>query len=728
MPAVSILFVLFSASLKPQIIQGKIIDAESHDPIPLANVKIYELNIGSAANENGEFFIYNVPEGNYILEVSHIGYKKSTLNIKIKFNDNRRYYIHLYPAPIQSSSVIITGFHPNNKYDEIFENTNVLKGMELQKELGLTLAAVLKNETGFALRSMGPASSRPVIRGLGGDRIMISEDGSRTNDLSSTSPDHAVAVETFTIERIEVIRGPKILLFGSSSVGGVVNIIRNEIPDCRPEKISGSVGGYYESSNNGFLGGGTLTAPVNKFIFRGEYSYRDAKNQKTPSGVLNNTEILTTNTGAGFSFIDDFGYFGASIREFESDYGIPGGFVGAHPFGVDIKMKKRLISLKFQYNLDAQFLKNIALNFNRTYYRHFEFEAKDLIGAEFLIKNFDADIKFEHKSIGSIFEGIFGAGVSYRDFNIGGYIFTPPVKSIKVSSFIFESFSALNVDFQFSIRGDIEQIIPKQSVYSQKESLNEKKNFMSFSASVSALKEMINHIYAGINLSKTARFPTIEELYSGGPHLAAYSYEVGNPELKTENGFSGETFLYYKDSRYFTSASTFYYYFWNYIIPRNTGEINWRTTLPIYETAGIEARIYGAEARAEVKLFFDISLNASLSYTRGLIIETKESLPAIPPIKSKFEISRSKNGFGFGASVEIAGDQNKVDVFEEPTPGYAIFNSYIQYLFVPKNIVCSFSFNIDNIFNKTHRNHLSRVKSIMPESGRNIRITSRLFF
>jgi iron complex outermembrane receptor protein len=226
------------------------------------------------------------------------------------------------------------------------EFINVLKGKELQREIGLTLASTLKNETGLAIRSMGPAPARPVIRGLGSDRIAITEDGIQTTDLSATSPDHAVSVEPFTIERVEVVRGPKVLLKNSTTMGGVVNIIRNEIPIEVPKSFTGNTGFYGETSNSSYLGAFVGQLPLGKFVFRSEVTYRKANDLKTPNDVLKNSDIETNNYSAGVSFIDDWGFTGFSIREFKSDYGVPGGFVGAHPNGVDISMLKRQINGK----------------------------------------------------------------------------------------------------------------------------------------------------------------------------------------------------------------------------------------------------------------------------------------------------------------------------------------------------------------------------------------------
>ena len=189
--------------------RGVVLDVESHLPLENAVVSIPEINQHTAAKSDGIFEFRNVPHGYYSLQVSYIGYKKYSKEINVQGSEVLGIIVHLIPVPLETSTVIVTGEHPDSRFDDLHEFSNVLKGKELDRDLGTTLASTLKNETGLAIRSMGPAPARPVIRGLGSDRVFISEDGFKTNDLSATSPDHAVTVEPFTVEKIEVLRGPR---------------------------------------------------------------------------------------------------------------------------------------------------------------------------------------------------------------------------------------------------------------------------------------------------------------------------------------------------------------------------------------------------------------------------------------------------------------------------------------------------------------------------------------
>ena len=254
------------------------------------------------------------------------------------------------------------------------------------------------------------------------------------------------------------------------------------------------------------------------------------------------------------------------------------------------------------------------------------------------------------------------------------------------------------------------------------------RNFSSFSASASLIYDLGNAFYFGTNLSRSTRIPSIEELFSEGPHLAAYSYETGNPDLNLEKGFGTEFFVYYKKNGFFSLLNLFYNDLEYFIIPRNTGKINFSTLLPVFSTSGVPAILKGAEFQAEINFLNSFLLNGTLSYTEGNFKNEDSPLPAIPPLKAIFDLRFSKSKFQVGLNTEIVAEQNKVDQFEFPTKGYAIAGFYFQYYFPIAGTINNLVFGVENIFDKEYRNHLSRVKSIMPEAGRNFKASWKLFF
>ena len=270
----------------------------------------------------GHFSFPGIKSGTVDIIVKRIGYRENSLSFQLDPRDLREVAIYLWPVVLNDQDMIVSSHHIHTKFDELAEYSNVLKDRELQKELSNSLAATLKNESGLTIRSMGPAPARPVIRGLAGDRVLISEDDNKTVDLSATSPDHAVTIEPFLLERMEVIRGPQVLLKTPVSIGGVVNVLRHEIPVDKFNGIQGILGGYGETANNGNLGSMLLEVPIDPIMLRTEFSRRTASDMDTPEGRLNNSYADNLDYSMGSSYVDEYGMIGSSFRYYTLDYGI----------------------------------------------------------------------------------------------------------------------------------------------------------------------------------------------------------------------------------------------------------------------------------------------------------------------------------------------------------------------------------------------------------------------
>ncbi len=198
--------------------------------------------------------------------------------------------------------------------------------------------------------------------------------------------------------------------------------------------------------------------------------------------------------------------------------------------------------------------------------------------------------------------------------------------------------------------------------------------------------------------------------------------------FKIQRYFLAEFFVFHNFSDLYFHLNVFRNDLSYYIIPRNTGEINYATFLPIYRTEGVAALFYGAEGEVSYRLWSKLKIGVTLSYTRGKFKGTDKSLPQIPPLKGNVELSYTTDTWVLGVNSELAAKQNNVDEFEEPTTGYAVFNSYFQITISAGKLLHNFALSVDNIFDKEYRNHLSRVKSILPEAGRNFRLTYKLYF
>lgn len=707
------------------VIEGVVLNAETSEPIANAAVVIPDIGYYVTTKQDGSFSLEINLNKPFRIKITHIAFNEKLIDVNPKSDNIKKLIIYLIPKTINLAPVVITDKNSVTIYDEVKDYSNILRGRELQRNLSQTLAATLKNEAGLSVRSMGPAPSRPVFRGLGQDRILLAEDGIKSIDLSATSPDHAVTIEQFTSDRIEVLRGSKILTKSSSSIGGIVNIIKDEIPQQIHNTYHLTLGGYIETVNKGYLGSIQSEVPFKPFALKIELSKRNTSDLKTPEGLLQNSSSENLNASAGLSFIDDFGYLGTSFRTYDLNYGIPGGFIGAHPKGVNIDITKKQLRFNSKINLknDSEFLQ---ISYKNIYYRHKEFEFSGRIGSEFRIITNLADLDLHHSKLLGFEEGVIGLSFEHRDFEIGGFVFTPPTNSINLSSFVYEEVNIGKLNLNLGIRYSFDLIKPNVENPNSKIGHIRKRHFNNLSVSTSLIYKVSDIVFIGANLSKSSRVPTIEELFSEGPHLAAYSYEVGNPDLKSESGIGSELFVYHKFEKLNFNLNFFYNNFNSFIIPRNSGEINYQTFLPIYKTNGVSAVLYGFDGSINWNFYDKLFLTNSISFSKGIFRENSKPLPQIPPFKGITGIQYKFEEISFGTNCEWALRQNDVDIFEQPTSGYVIFNTFTQYLFYVKEYVNLISISIDNIFNSSYRNHLSRIKSVLPEAGFNIRLIYKL--
>ncbi|HYD52519.1 MAG TPA: TonB-dependent receptor plug domain-containing protein, partial [Gemmatimonadaceae bacterium] len=311
-------------------IAGTVTDGQRGDPIAAAMVRIVELHRAEQTHDDGSFELHAVPVGRYTLSISRIGYRPVTRPLVVPATGVEPLRIAMTPAVVQLQTQVVTGSVTARTGEEVLSARSVLSDAALDRRLAATVASTLESQPGVSVSSVGGATARPVIRGLGGDRILVLEDGQRPGDLSSTSGDHAVSVEALSAKSMEVVRGPMSLLYGSSALGGVVNVVREEVPRSLPEHVHGTFTSQLQSALRGGTLGGEVQAPLGqRFAGRAELTARGAGETRTPIGRLPNTEARTFGGALGVAAFLGENHAGLSYRFYDNLYGIPGGFAGA---------------------------------------------------------------------------------------------------------------------------------------------------------------------------------------------------------------------------------------------------------------------------------------------------------------------------------------------------------------------------------------------------------------
>lgn len=722
-------YLIFTSSVFSKDIQFSaiVVDKKTLKPIVNASIEIFEFKtkIQQISTDSvGKFSIF-FPQHSIELTImiSNEGYKPLRQTINLTSDSNYTFLLEPKEYYLQGLLVIDTKRTPIqllHNYD------NVLEGKELQKNVSSTLGLTLKNTTDFFVRSMGPATSKPVFRGLSLEYLGVFENNLPVKDLSSTAPDHSSAVNPLGYDKIELLRGPKLLIYTNNSLGGLINLTSK---DYLTEKINLSSVHFstiYESAYDAKIYNLKWEIPVKSLFTSGSLGFKNSHDMLSGKGIVQNTYFKSKSGDFTVGFWSDKIKTCAEGIFFDFSYGVPGGFVGAHPKGVDIILERNNLNLRTLVHLH-KLIDNVLIYLSRSYYHHVELEKNGTVGAEFLLRNyyFKTNLNFNKTEVFN--ESIFGIAFENTTNDYGGYVFTPSVYSYLLSTYIYQSIRLGNHYIDFSIRFDHKEYNPEK-IQNTDRNLPIKRVFNNFSFSILVMHSIGQNFYLGLNFGRNERFPTVEELYSNGPHLAAYSFEIGNSKLKTEVAYFAELSQSLNLKFIKITSSVFWYEFPNYLFPQNTGKINVAQLLPIYQVTNVKARLLGFSLRSELDLSSNTNFSLDFALNQGTNTTNAKHLPMIPPTKGSIEINQKFGQFDITLKNTFALSQNKLGEFETPTPGYSILSASIGYQLFLKPILATFKLNIENIFNSTHYNHLSRIKSIYPEPGRNIRLVVSLFY
>ena len=421
---------------------------------------------------------------------------------------------------------------------ETFQPTSVLSGQELSKQLEMSLGDTLQSQPGVAARSFGPGPSRPVIRGLSGDRVLILQDGQRMSDLSSQSGDHGVTTNPAAAQRIEVVRGPATLLYGANAIGGLVNIITDDIPTHPITGVTGNA--TFDLGSAADEGGGAMDvrAGNGKVAFHAGGGGRRSGDVDTPEGEIVNSQSRSGFGNVGLSWTGTHGYFGGSYGYDDTKYGAPVVEEGQ----IQLTPRKHSFSLRG----GAQGLSGAFDGYRATLsvrrYKHEELEGEE-VGTAFKNNTAEVELMGSHRAVGRL-KGSIGAWVLDRAFDaVGAEALSPAVDQGGFAAFLYEEVTWPHVTFQFGGRVDRTKYEPSGEA---------NRDFTSGSGSVGLLLRPAaadDKLTFAISLARAARNPALEELFYYGPHPGNFAFEVGNPDLKPEHAVGFDVSLRWRSAR-----------------------------------------------------------------------------------------------------------------------------------------------------------------------------------
>lgn len=660
---------------------------------------------------------------------------------------------------------------------DVLQGTSVLTGRELTRQLRPTIGETLARLPGVSATSFGPSASRPVLRGFQGDRIRVLTDGIGAIDVSNTSVDHAVVIDPLLAERVEVLRGPAALLFGTSAVGGVVNVIDTRIPRTMPEKgyrVNG-IANYGSAANERSGGAAADVALGDKFVVHADGSYLKADDLRTGGfilsrqaraaalaaagqpqdpdakpidfagsaalrGKLPNSAAETWTAGVGASLITDGGSLGVSYSHYDSVYGIPIRYateVGQEQEAPRLDLVQNRFDLRGEVKTGGGFLDTIRLRAGYANYRHFELEENGEVGTAFYNRGLEGRVEAVQTKRGA-WSGASGAQYFSRQFDVEGEeAFLPRNDTEQVGVFTLQQMELGGFKAEGGLRYENTRL-SAQTPTDDLRFFQGERVFDTLSGSVGASYGLTPDVRIGLNASRTARAPSAEELFSNGAHAGTQSYELGNPNFRTEKSWGLEATLHAHGDGFSFDGSAYYNWFDDFIYESQVGPAVCETAaapsgrevdLPCFQFNQAKARYWGLEGDASVRLatIGTYAINADVigDYVRATIVDTGP-VPRIPPPRLLGGLEAQGERASARVEVEHAFDQDRVADFETTTPGWTMVNASASFQPFANNPKTSILVSANNIFDVEARRAASVLKDFAPLAGRDIRVTLRV--
>lgn len=650
---------------------------------------------------------------------------------------------------LKRDEIVVTASPIGRSTQETIIGAQVIDEEALQQRNANTIGELLRREPGVASTFFGPGASRPVIRGLGGDRISVLDAGIGSIDAAATSPDHAVAVEPATASRVEIVRGTGTLLYGSSAAGGVVNVISGRIPREIPEggfdgaiRIGGATAAKSVETTGGFdakiadFGGGAI-------VLHGEAAWRDAGDYKIPgfeqstrlreqliadgeapddaSGKQRSSAYRTRSASVGASFIDGDSFAGLAISRVDTAYDIPGVETEDDGSGPSIDLEQKRIDFDSALNRDIGPFKSARLRIGYGNYAHQEFEPDGEPGTIFENEGWEGRFELVQKDAGKL-AGALGLQWRKRDFAaIGDEAFVSPTESFQWGVFTVQDLTL--GDWRLEAGARFEQTAHDNVVFG-------KRDFGAVSFSGGVAYKPSDFVFVGVTGFRSERAPSPEELFSDGLHLATAAFEVGDPDLGIETGRGVEATAKIGGERLSFTVNGFYTSYKDFIFDNNSGLTDFTDEgeeLPVLEFIATDAVFKGFEAQIEAELFhagpFDIHGDASVDFVRATAdASATGDLPRIPPLHGLLGLEANSTMFDARAEIEFAGEQNRIGDLELPSDSYTLYNLYFTLRPIKSVQTIAVRLSAENLTNEEARTHTSFLKDRVPLPGRNFKL------
>lgn len=656
----------------------------------------------------------------------------------------------------QDQTIVVTGIR--RRAQDVLGGVSVLDKAELNRSVQPSIGETLANLPGVSSTSFGPKAAAPVLRGLQGERIRVLTDGIGTLDMSTLGPDHEVAINPITAQRIEVLRGPAALLFGSSAIGGVVNVIDARIPRTVPagaigfdgfalfgtaaneRAINGSVNvpigghfvlhadGNYDKTDDLKIGGHVLSKELRQeALASGDPDIEALADLK---GTLPHSRSRTTEGALGVAYIDGDLNLGVSVTRHTARYQVPIRYElepGAEPEQPTLTPHQTRFDARAEIPIRG-FFSQIRARGGYSKYWHNELEADGEIGSHFTSKGGEGRLEL----IQSEKSGWGGtSGVQYLNRNAaieGEEVFLPASRQKQSGLFTLQTLVSGPFRFEGGARVEFSHLTAKAN--EQIETDAHSRRFTALSGSLGAQYELSPGWRAGLSLSHSERAPAVDELFANGPHGGSETFEVGDPTLAKEKSNAAEISLHGVTGLLHLTANLYYERFSNFIFQSDTGETD-DEGLPIFQFSQGKAIYYGFELQGDGKLGTLGGIDWGTEFQADAVRATVRNFgpaPLIPPFRLLGAITGARGPFDGRVEVERAFAHNRTAPNETDTPGYTMVNASLDWHPIETNPALTLSLVGNNLFDVDARRSTSILKDFAPLAGRDIRLSARLNF
>jgi iron complex outermembrane recepter protein len=706
------------------------VTTEGGSPVPQASVNLIGSERGTLTDASGRFLLRGVPFGQQRIQITAMGFAPVVQEVVVGTAASRALEIELAPTPLTLSGVEVTATPTGRDPMSIAQATSQLSGRDLERALGGTLGQTLEGQPGLSIRYNGPAASMPVLRGLSGDRILLLQDGQRAGDLAGSADDHSVTIDPLSARRVEVVRGPASLLYGTNALGGVINVISSDLPTDVPDRSHWTTSVQTETAFPGMSGGIRgeipLAAKWAMTARAGARSAGDARIGADPllGDRLENTFHRNLHGAVGLGYTGSTVSGGVVLQGYGMQHGVP------MPPGEEqpvLEGRKLSATGRLTVQTGVAAFPGIRVQAAATDYSHEELEDGEVEMA-FALRTLTTDLLLRQAARGVLGEGAWGLSVLARDYvATGEEQLTAPADARSMGVFTYqELLLGAGAALQLGGRADRYSI---SSLPDPRFGPGTERSFTALSGSAGVSVPLTAGVTAGMSAARSFRAPTVEELFSNALHIGTASYEIGDPQLAPEYAQGLEAVLRMRRLNATGEVSLYSNEISGFIHFQERGDtVLDGTTWPVLAYAQDRALFRGAEASTEVVL-----RGSLVAGVRGDIVRARLAdgtpVPFMPPARLGGSLRWEGAELSAGGGVRHAFTHERVGMADElPTGAYTLLDLHAGFRRVFGGSLHSVQLRLDNLTDALYRDSSSRVKSFAPNPGRNLSLLYRVHF